>query len=184
MWPVLTITRRAILALWLTLLGLVLGLVLMTHVAGALGYRVVIIRGSSMAPTIPLGAVVFEQPAGVSTVAPGDVVTLSLPTGTVVTHRVVRVATVDALPYLETRGDANATADPTLEPATLVTGVVRFHVPVAGFLLAFVGIPSGLLSVISMLGSLLAGAWLLEELEADRSPAAIPTDFAGHGVPA
>lgn len=180
----LTITRRTILGIWLLLIGLVLALVLVTHVAGPLGYRILIIRGASMTPTIPLGALVFEQRIPPSSIAQGDVVTVVLPSGTLVTHRVIRMATVDGLPHLETKGDANATADPTLEPATLVSGVVRFHVPLAGFALAFLGIPTGILSVVSMLGSLLASVWLLEDVDTDRRASPAAPDFTGRGVPA
>jgi signal peptidase I len=178
------IMRRTILAIWLALIGLVLMLVVVTHVAGPMGYRLVIIRGPSMSPTIPLGAVAFEQPIAPGTIAQGDVVTMTLPSGPIVTHRVIRLATVDGQPYIETKGDANNAADPTLQPASIVSGVVRFHLPIAGFLLAFLGIPTGILSVISLLGSLLVSVWLLEELEADRREAPVSPELHGHGVPA
>jgi len=184
MSTVLTITRRTILALWLGLMGLVLGLVLLTHVVGPLGYHVVIIRGPSMSPTIPLGALAFEQPIAGSAIQAGDVVTMTIPNGPTITHRVIRVASIDGQPYIETQGDANNAADPTLQPATIVTGIVRSHLPLLGFIVAFLGVPSGILSVVSMLGSLLACVWLLEELEADSRTAPEPTDVVPHGLPA
>ena len=180
----LTLTRRTLLVAWVALLGLVLALVLTAHVAGFLGYRVVIIKGSSMSPTIPLGSLVFEQPVASEAIVPGDVVTLGLPQGAVVTHRVVRVGTLDGHPAFETKGDANGATDPVLVPATAVTGVVRFSVPVAGFALAFLGIPTGILSILSMLGSLLASVWLLEDLESDRRAGAATPGVVGHGLPA
>jgi signal peptidase len=186
MASVLTITRRTLFALWLGLVGLVLGLVLLTHVVGPLGYRIVIIRGPSMSPTIPLGALAFEQPIDASAVRVGDVVTMVFPNGgPTITHRVIRVASIDGQPWIETRGDANNAADPNPVPASIVTGVVRSQLPVAGFLVAFLGLPTGLLSVVSMLGSVLACVWLLEELEADRrttTPA--PMELQGHGLAA
>ena len=90
-----------------------------------------------------------------------------MPNGTVITHRVVRLATADGALQIETKGDANTSADPTLHPATGVTGIVRASVPIAGFILGWMTIPSGILSVISMLGSLLVSLWLLEELRRD-----------------
>jgi signal peptidase I len=179
----LTIARRTLFAVWLSLAGLVLTLAILTHVAGALGYRIVIIRGPSMAPTIPLGALAFEQPIAADAIAVGDVVTMTLPNGTVVTHRVIHLATLDGKPAIETRGDANNAADPSLLPASAVTGIVRSHAPVLGYILAFLGIPSGILSVISMLGSLLACIWLLEEVEGDYGQPA-ETQLVGHGLPA
>ncbi len=182
----LTIARRTLLVGWVALIGLVLAIVLSTHVAGALGYRVVIITGSSMAPAIPLGALVFEQAEPATQLAVGDSVTLALPHGSIVTHRVTRTVTMDGKVWLEAKGDANAEPDVALYPASAVTGVVRFHIPLAGFALAFLGIPSGILSVVSMMGSLLAARWLLEEVDADRRervPAA-SRDLTGHGLPA
>jgi signal peptidase len=185
MASVLTITRRTLFALWLGLIGLVLGLVLLTHVVGPLGYRMVIIRGPSMAPTIPLGALAFEQPIASSAVQAGDVVTMVFPNGgPTITHRVIRVQTIDGQPWIETRGDANNAADPNPVPASIVTGVVRSHLPVAGFLVAFLGIPSGILSVVSMLGSLLACVWLLEELEVDGRATPESPERLPDGLPA
>jgi signal peptidase len=180
----LTIVRRALLVTWLALIGAVLSLVVLTHVANPLGYRVVIIRGASMTPTIPLGSLAFEQPVAAAKIRVGDVVTLTLPQGAIVTHRVTRLASIDGVPYIETKGDANADVDSAIQPASSVTGVVRFHAPVVGFVLAFLGVPSGILSVISMLGSLLAAIWLLEELDADRRAAAAAPDLLGQGVAA
>ena len=180
----LTFTRRTLLVVWVALVGLVLILALTAHAAGFLGYRVVIITGSSMNPTIAVGSLVFEQTVPSDEIVAGDIVTLALPKGAVVTHRVVRVGTLDGRPAFETKGDANAAADPVLHPAADTTGVVRFSIPLAGFALAFLGIPSGILSVLSMLGSLLAAFWLLEEIEADRRAGAENPDMVGRGLPA
>lgn len=184
MASLLTITRRTIFALWLALIGLVLALVAVTHLAGPMGYRIVIIRGPSMAPAIPLGALAFEQPTAPSDIAVGDVVTMTLPSGPIVTHRVIRLATLDGKLYVETQGDANNAADPSLLPASSVIGVVRSHVPILGFILAFLGIPTGIVSMVSMLGSLLACVWMLEEMAGDRRTVVAGPALPGHAVPA
>ena len=176
--------RRGLLVLWLALIGTVLALVLTTRVAPALGYRLVIVRGPSMTPTIPLGALAFERAAKPADIVPGAVVTMTLPSGTIFTHRVTRMATVDGHDQIATKGDANAEDDPTMQPASEVSGVVRFTVPLAGFMLAFLGLPSGLMSVLAMLGSILATIWLLEELEDELAEAPAPTSAWGHGATA
>ena len=182
----LTITRRTLLAVWAVLIAAVLSLVLGMHVAVMFGYRGVVISGSSMTPSIPLGSLVFETVEPASQIAPGDVVTLSLPQGPIVTHRVTRTANLDGRLYLELKGDANTEPDAALYSASAVAGVVRFHLPLAGFALAFLGIPTGILCVLSMLGSLLAAIWLLEETDADRrvTVAAGTHELTGHGLPA
>src|SRR3954454_5014836 len=89
---ILTATRRTLFVTWLALVGAVLALVLMTHVSGPMGYRIVIIRGSSMTPTIPLGSLAFEQPIAADAIKAGDVITMTLPQGAIVPHRVTRTA--------------------------------------------------------------------------------------------
>jgi len=174
----LSVARRIVLAIWLSLIALVVAAVVVAHGAPMLGYRLVIIRGPSMSPEIEVGALVFEERVPAGDIRPGDIVTLTAPTGAVITHRVVRVAQADGILQFETRGDANPSADPALHPARAISGVVKFSLPIAGFLLAFFTLPTGILSVVSLLGSLLASLWLLEDLEQDRreepEPAAGP----------
>jgi len=173
--------RTGLRAVWLVLAGTALALVLVTHLAPQLGYRLVIIRGSSMTPAIPLGALAFDQAAGPLDIAPGSVVTLTLPSGTVVTHRIVRVVAVNGHVQIATKGDANAGDDPTMQPAAAVYGVVRFTVPLAGFLLAFLDLPSGIVTVLSMLGSILAAIWLLDDLLEAPASEAVPPQAAAQG---
>ena len=184
MSSLLATARRILLGAWLALIGIVLTLVLATHLAGLLGHRLVIIRGASMTPAIPLGSLAFEQATPAEAIVPGDAVTLALPQGATVTHRVTRVAAIDGRVYVETKGDANATVDRSLQPVTAVIGVVRFSLPMAGFALAFLGIPTGILSVLSMLGSLLMAAWLLQELEAEQGANAVSPSPVSNGLPA
>jgi signal peptidase I len=172
----LTATRRFVLAIWLCLIAFVVAAVVVAHVAPLLGYRPVIIQGPSMSPTIPVGALIFESKVPVTEVKPGDVVTFTTPTGTVITHRVVSFSEVDGNLQFETKGDANPAPDPSLHSANAINGVVRFSVPMAGFLLAYLTLPTGILSVVSMLGSLLVSLWLLEDLANDRQEA--PADPA------
>lgn len=168
MGTLLTLLRRCagiLLLLELTVLVVLMGL---TQVAQHMGYPVYVIRGASMAPAIPLGALVVDQPVDAALVAPGDVVSVRGLNGTVYTHRVVRVITSSAGLAFETRGDANATPDPATVPATAIVGRTLFHVPLAGFIVAMLGIPAGMLSVLSLVGSTLLLYWLLEDPERER----------------
>ena len=63
----------------------------LSRIAPVLGYRLVIIEGPSMTPTIPIGAVVIERTVPVDAIALGDVVTVPMPNGVAITHRVVRL---------------------------------------------------------------------------------------------
>jgi signal peptidase I len=159
----MTALRRTLSALWLSLAVAILAVVGLSHIAPALGYRLVIIAGSSMSPAIPIGAVVIERKP--SAVNVGDVVTVQKPNGVSITHRVVRLGEAHGEAYLETRGDANAASDPTVAPASTVTGVVAVALPLVGFILAFLAVPSGVISIVLMLAALMFAIWTLEELE-------------------
>jgi signal peptidase len=166
----MTVLRRTLAALWLGLAVATLAVVAVSHVGPALGYRVVIVAGDSMSPSIPIGSLLAEgRPAG--SVVAGDVVTMEMPNGAAITHRVTRVVDLDGVTWLETRGDANAEPDPALVPASTVSGVVAFHVPFAGYLLAFLGFPTGVACILSALVALLFAGLLLEA----RAASALPT---------
>lgn len=118
-----------------------------------------------MDPAIPLGSivdVVLVQPADLR---PGDVVTLTEPSGTLITHRVVRVVQLPDGLYVETKGDANEKVDVPLQPVALVSGRAAFSLPALGYLMYLLTIPSGVLSVFSFALTLLLMIWLLEDFE-------------------
>lgn len=88
-----------------------------------------------MEPEIPTGSVVFTN-TNDKDVETGDIITYSLSTGedsgVFITHRVHDVNGEKGL--IQTKGDANDTADGWLEKKA-VMGTVMFHIPKAGFLL-------------------------------------------------
>jgi len=163
-----TALRRSLKAIWLCLIAVVAAVIVFGHLAPVLGYQQVIVKGPSMSPAIAVGALILEQPVPEADLRPGDVVTFALPNGAVVTHRIVRLATVDGTLQVETKGDANASSDPTLHPASGISGVVRVSLPLAGFLFAYLTLPTGIISVFAMLGCLLVSIWLLDDLETEQ----------------
>jgi len=169
----MTVVRLTLSAFWLSLLIAILAVVGLSRIAPALGYPLVVIAGPSMTPTIPLGAVVIEWTVPVDAIAVGDVVTVQMPNGVAITHRVVRLGDIAGAVYLETRGDANDAPDPVVVPASSVSGVVTVTLPMLGFLLAYLAVPSGLASIVLMLAALMLAIWSLDEAdgEADGRPA-------------
>src|SRR5205823_2213777 len=87
-------------------------------------------------------------------IRPGDVLTVRLHDAVVVTHRVTRVVDLPAGLHLELKGDANAAPDPVLVPADHTVGRVVLSIPFAGFALAMLSQPAGLVSALSFLASL------------------------------
>jgi signal peptidase I len=169
--------RRTVGVIWVALfLGLV-SLVVLTFVAPKLGMTIFIIRGGSMAPSIPLGAIVVDVPPNIAKIAVGDVISVGTPTGVVYTHRVVGIDPSGPERRFQIQGDANPSPDPALVPASAVVGQVSWFAPVVGYVVALLTLPTGILSVASMLGSLLLTYWLLEDLEDEER------EYALEGMP-
>jgi signal peptidase len=165
---------------WLALVVLILGLAIGQRLAPLVGYELVVVRGGSMEPAIPLGALVAVRHAAVGEVRPGQVVTIRADNGVQVSHRVVATTEAGDQTFLEMRGDANASPDGTLVPGRAVVGVVDWHVPWLGYLAAFLSMPSGILSVLAALACLYLASLLLEPIE----PARRRRPNAGHAAPA
>jgi len=181
------ITRWLVEALLVGLVAGALALVGLARVAPATGHPVFIIRSGSMAPALPVGAAVVLDPgsAGVRT---GDVVTLRLDNGAIFTHRVTRLVAVRGVPYVETKGDANAALDPALTPLDHVLGRVSLTLPLVGYLMADLAIPAGVVTALLAALTLVAALWLLDEdmdegpigEPASKSPAARPRAWTPH----
>jgi signal peptidase I len=152
---------------------LLLALILTTLVGVALGKLVPLaggqalaVGGASMAPAIPVGSAVIVTPVEARDLAVGDVVSLVAgKANTVFTHRIIRIAEHDGATLLETKGDANATADPTLVPVEAVVGRVQWTIPLAGYVITLLSLPIGVAFVLGLAIVLLACAWLLETFE-------------------
>jgi len=190
------IARRTLDVLLPLLIGLVVvTLVIARGVPAVVGGTTFVVGGGSMEPTIPLGSAVVAAPVAASDLAVGDIVSLRVgPRHAVFTHRIVRVVDRDGAVWLETKGDANTAADPSLVPATDVIGRVSLSVPLAGYLVRAIGSLQGILFVLATGVLLLAGAWILESVEDDLAESvrrrgrndlgpAMPDPMTGQGTP-
>ena len=171
MSPSIDIARRGLFAAWVLVVGGLVLLALVSRVAPLVGQQPFVIRGPSMAPAIPVGSLVFARETATDQIAKGDVITLAAGNGTTVTHRVIRVAELDGTRHFETKGDANPSPDPVLVAPGQVAGVVDLWVPIAGYALAMLSTPGGLVSVGSLLLATLLAIWLLDDLAANRAGA-------------
>ena len=118
-----------------------------TRLAPTIGREVFVVRGASMAPAIPLGAAIVTVRTPAERIVVGDVVTFRGTNGVVVTHRVLEVIVHEDEHLFRTQGDANPTPDAFLVPEGAVVGVVDVSLPLAGFLMAMMAQPSGMLSL-------------------------------------
>jgi signal peptidase len=142
----------------------VVALALMTHVASAAGIELYIIRGTSMEPALPLGSLVATESVDPRDLHVGDIVTIQKAHGVIVTHRIVGFQEPDQGPrLLRTRGDASGADDLILVPDTAVVGRATWYVPALGFVLAYLSTPTGMIGVLSFIGTLLVAIWFVEE---------------------
>jgi signal peptidase I len=172
-----TLLHRTVFAAFVLLVGTIGGLAIIALGAPAVGYEAVIVRGASMAPALPIGALALVDRAATDP-RPGSIVTVRRESGVLVTHRVVRV--IEGEPrLLELKGDRNEHPDAHPVPGTAVVGTVTGYLPLAGFLAFLIRQPTGLLATLSLLASLLLAARLLEpdagpKAEPDSPPTAAP----------
>jgi signal peptidase len=175
------ITRWLLEALLVAFIVGALALLGLARVAPAIGHPVFVIRSGSMAPAIPVGAAVVLDP-GPAGVRAGDVVTLRLDNGAIFTHRVTLLVTVGGVPYVETKGDANAAVDPALTPLDHILGRVSLTLPLVGYLMADLAIPVGVGTALLAALTLVAALWLLDE-DGDEDSIADPAGPIPAGQP-
>lgn len=127
-------TASAFVALVYLLLVVILLLAALAPLAA--GWKQVVIRSGSMAPTIRVGSVALLEPAKEDEFydTPTVITFRDLRSGDLVTHRVVDVEQDDTGAVLyTTQGDANREADPLAVPHANVAGSVRAVVPYIGW---------------------------------------------------
>src|SRR5262245_43211960 len=166
-----TVTVRRILdAVLIALILVVLFAVILGKVVPLTGRQTIIVGGRSMEPAIAMGSAIVVAPVPASQLRVGDVVSLRAGEDRAMfTHRIVQVLDRPDGISIRTKGDANANPDPTLVPAADVEGRVQLTIPMAGYLLAVLSIPAGVLFLIGLAATLLAAIWLLESFELDRA---------------
>jgi len=162
----LKIVRRVLEAGLILLVLSVVSLALIAQAAPFLGGALFAVRSESMTPSLAVGDLVVVRDVDPGLIAVGDVVTIKLTTGSTMTHRVVAITPTDDGPLFQTRGDANGGVDPVAVRADQVVGRLALSVPLLGFLLAMISMPTGLAALFSVGATLLTATWLLDEVEA------------------
>ncbi len=140
------------------------------------GRTTLVVEGGSMEPAISLGSAIVVEPVDPHALAVGDVVSLrSGPNRAIFSHRIIRVVVRDGAVWVETKGDANATADPSLTPASQVIGRASATIPGAGYLIALLSSLHGIVFVVSLGLVLMVAASLVEGLVPVRRRSAAPS---------
>jgi signal peptidase len=165
-----TATRAGLGLAWLALVAGVVVLSLTSQLAPRFERQLFIVRGGSMEPAIPLGALIATRAVPPADLRLGDIVTMRGEGNRVVTHRIVELVEEDGRIWLSTQGDASVAPDLERVPAEVVVGRVDAFVPLLGYVLAFISLPSGMLAVVALAGTLLLLRWTIEDA-ARRRPA-------------
>jgi signal peptidase I len=165
-----TVTVRRFLDLVLIALILIVVFgVILAKVVPVTGRQTIIVGGNSMEPAIALGSAIIVAPVPAADLRVGDVVSLRAGDDRALfTHRVVEVIDAADGRYVRTQGDANERPDPTPIHESSIEGRVEVTIPLAGYLIALLSIPTGVLFLIGVAATLLAAVWLLESLELDQ----------------
>ena len=109
-----------------------LGLGAIAVVGPLTGHQVIAMTSGSMGPDIPEGALIVVSPTRAVDLRIGDVVTVQLPSGALLTHRIVATSVVDGQRMVTIRGDANDPASSEVVAADRAIGRVLAVVPGAG----------------------------------------------------
>lgn len=122
-----------------------------------LGWQLQSVQSGSMSPTFAEGSLLVVAHVDPADVEPGMAITFEDPAaaGKIVTHRVVGIAP-GQVPAFITKGDANATVDPSPIPARLVRGRVLWSVAQLGGLLDWLQWPRAFVVLV-----IVPSGWLL-----------------------
>jgi signal peptidase I len=180
----MTPARRSILRLGLniTAVGLLTGALALGAVdlvGPQVGFYPMVVVTGSMAPALPVGSLVVVERTRLEDLVPGEIVTVRLKSGDLLTHRLGRIVGTTDGPALVLKGDANDAADPLPVPASSLVGEVAFSAPGIGFAFWALRQPIGLVAFAALIAMLFLTARALRPLAGRR-----PTATTDAGEPA
>ncbi|MCR4843255.1 MAG: signal peptidase I [Eubacterium sp.] len=126
---------------------------------GYTGYAVV---SGSMVPTIPVGAIVYDEEVSPEDLTENDIVTYTLVSGDLVTHRITSID--DGAQTVTTKGDANSTEDSSPVPFTSIVGKTKYIVPCLGYISIYGKTKLGLAALCGIIAILILLLYLPEAL--------------------
>jgi signal peptidase I len=165
------VLRRAIDVGLALLVVAVVAIGIAANLAPQAGARLLAIRTGSMEPSMPVGSLIVAVAADPAELAIGDAISVSLEGGATLTHRISNIVEQDGSRMFELKGDANALHDPVLVVPSQIVGRVDMSIPLLGYLLAMLSMPTGIAALLAIGGTLLTAGWLIDELsdvEADE----------------
>jgi signal peptidase len=173
--------RRRLVGVAMTLPLIVVGAIFAVCSLPALaGYRVLVVNGSSMEPTVPLGSVAFTRLHDAADVEVGDVILVNPDSDLKARflHRVEQVRVRDGQTLARTRGDANADVDPEWVVLNHAVPTLVTSVPAIGYVMAALTTPLGWAALVLGPAALVCARLLRDIWAAPDAPAAPDTPKA------
>jgi signal peptidase I len=112
-------------------------------VPSLLGYPALTVQGGSMGDSLPGGSLAITRWVPADEVEAGDVIVIKNANATAVIHRVVSIEEQDGAFVVETKGDANRTADPGYSVLNDRVAVHTYTIPYVGYAADFLRTPLG-----------------------------------------
>ena len=139
-----------------------------------LGFQVYTVISGSMEPELSVGDLLYVKPVGsISDIQVGDDISFVLNEDLVVaTHRVVRIDAEKQ--HLYTKGIANEIEDSDPVHFNNVIGVVRFNIPLLGFVSNFVQNPPGMYITIAAVAVLMVLVFVPDFVKKKPKAAEVP----------
>ena len=136
MRQVLSVISTAVLILVVLLAFLSIGVMLF-------GLHPYVVLSGSMEPALRTGSVAYVRSIEPEDVEVGDIITFSIDSDTVATHRVVEIVGSGSSLSFRTKGDANNVEDSALVRSSQLVGKAVFSIPGLGRLLEYIHTPKG-----------------------------------------
>ena len=138
----------------LTTLCVVLSVLLAIALVGVrvIGWEPYTVLSGSMEPTYHVGSLIYVKKVEAAELKVGDPLTYRVPSGTIVTHRIIELVPGKADPTVtcfRTQGDANDIADGAAVLPEQIIGKPVFTLPYLGYVSHFIQHPPGTYVVIS-----------------------------------
>ncbi len=158
------VARRAMFVI-MACFGVVLSLVV---VPSLLGYPALTVQGGSMGGSLPGGSLAITRWVPTDEVEAGDVIVIKRANATAVIHRVVTIEEQDGGFVVETKGDANRSADPGYSVLNDRVAVLTYTIPYLGYAADFFRTPLGwmlfvLIPISVMCSRTLRDIWFTED---------------------
>ena len=119
--------------------------------ASATGHRLVVISSGSMGASMPVGSLDVIDVVAPDQVRSGDVVTVALDSGALITHRVVGRISAGGLDSWVLHGDANPDTATEVVGVNQQVGRVAITVPAAGYVMWWFSLPAGVVSYVILM---------------------------------